>query len=68
MHSEPRCATCEIVIRWQPTIVEGRVYCCIGCARGGPCECDYDNLPARGNAQAMVLHKRHELQACSADS
>jgi hypothetical protein len=68
MHSEARCATCQIVIRWQPTVVEGRIYCCIGCAQGGPCECDYDHLPRHGDAQALVLRKRHDLQVRNADS
>jgi hypothetical protein len=45
MNPELKCANCGIVIRWQPTIIEARVYCCLGCARGGPCICDYDNLP-----------------------
>jgi len=54
MHVELKCANCEIVIHWQPTVVDGRVYCCLGCAQGGPCECDYDNLPRRGEIQAMT--------------
>jgi hypothetical protein len=54
MHSEPKCANCGIVIRWQPTVVDGRVYCCLGCAHGGPCECDYDNLPRRGEIQVVA--------------
>ena len=31
-----------IVIRWRTTIVNDRIYCCPGCADGGPCQCDYD--------------------------
>ncbi len=61
MQSKPRCANCEIVIRWEPTVVDGRVYCCLGCLHGGPCECDYDNLPPRDEFQAMVLHEEHVL-------
>lgn len=57
MQTEPVCATCGIVIRWQPTIVDGRTYCCLGCAQGGPCKCDYDNLPVPGQIKPMVLHK-----------
>jgi len=57
MHSEPICANCGIVIHWQATIVDDKVYCCLGCAQGGPCECDYDNLPQPGQASAMVLLK-----------
>lgn len=40
-----RCANCNIEIRWQPTIVDGKYYCCWGCANGGPCTCDYTHLP-----------------------
>lgn len=36
-----RCANCDIDILWPPTIVQGKTYCCTGCAAGGPCNCDY---------------------------
>ncbi len=36
-----RCANCDIDFFWSPTIVQGNVYCCTGCAGGGPCTCDY---------------------------
>jgi hypothetical protein len=49
------CANCGIIIRWQPTIIEGKGYCCLGCAQGGPCECDYDNLPQPGAANPIVV-------------
>jgi hypothetical protein len=51
----PTCQSCGIVIRWQPTIVEDRTYCCIGCAQGGPCVCDYDNLPRVDEINALAL-------------
>jgi hypothetical protein len=35
------CANCDIEFFWPPTVVQGRVYCCTGCAAGGPCNCDY---------------------------
>ncbi len=35
------CANCEIEFLWPPTIVQGTIYCCTGCAAGGPCSCDY---------------------------
>lgn len=54
MDRELRCACCGIVIRWQPTIVDGQHYCCPGCAEGGPCRCDYDNLPLSDQVRAMV--------------
>lgn len=55
MQQQPVCANCGIAIHWQPTIVDGQAYCCLGCAQGGPCECDYDNLPRTGDVSAMVL-------------
>ncbi len=49
------CAKCGIIIQWQPTIVDGVRYCCPGCAKGGPCDCDYDNLPLLGDTNPIVL-------------
>jgi hypothetical protein len=57
MSTQQVCVNCGIVIRWQPTLVEGRTYCCLGCAGGGPCECDYDNLPRPGELHAMTPHQ-----------
>lgn len=37
----PRCANCDIDILWPPTVVQEKTFCCIGCASGGPCCCDY---------------------------
>src|SRR5205807_526958 len=34
-----RCANCDIDILWPPTVVQGKTYCCTGCAAGGPCNC-----------------------------
>jgi hypothetical protein len=55
MHEPTPCITCGIVIRWQPTIVEGKAYCCPGCAEGGPCVCDYDNLPQPDASNPIVI-------------
>jgi hypothetical protein len=57
----PTCRSCGIVIRWQPTIVEDKTYCCIGCAQGGPCVCDYDNLPRADEVNALVLRTVHSF-------
>jgi hypothetical protein len=54
MDQQVVCANCGIVIRWQRTIVDGKSYCCWGCAQGGPCECDYDNLPPPGTTNPLV--------------
>jgi hypothetical protein len=60
MQPEQNCANCGIAIHWQATIVDGRVFCCLGCAQGGPCECDYDNLPELGSMSAMVRQRQHD--------
>ena len=36
-----RCANCDIEILWPTIVVQDTPYCCIGCAAGGPCTCDY---------------------------
>jgi hypothetical protein len=51
---KPVCANCGIEIGWQATVVDGRLYCCLGCAMGGPCTCDYSNLPRLGESRALV--------------
>lgn len=61
MH-HPTCHTCGITIRWKPTIVEAKTYCCLGCALGGPCDCDYDNLPQEDEANALVRRPKFGLQ------
>jgi len=61
----PVCQNCGIIIRWQPTIIEGKTYCCLGCAQGGPCECDYDNLPQKDESNALVLRPVYDLRRWS---
>jgi hypothetical protein len=48
------CANCGFEFNWQPTIVDGVVYCCIGCSEGGPCTCDYGNLPQPDDRTALA--------------
>ena len=55
MGQKPVCTNCGIVILWEPTIVEGKSYCCPGCAQGGPCNCDYDNLPRSGDCYPIIM-------------
>jgi hypothetical protein len=55
----PKCANCGIPIRWLPTRVDDAVYCCVGCAAGGPCECDYARLPQPDQAAPLVRRARH---------
>ena len=52
------CANCGIEIRWQPTIVNGRTFCCLGCSRGGPCTCNYSRLPRSEDAAALTLRSQ----------
>ncbi|GBD08621.1 hypothetical protein HRbin22_00862 [Candidatus Thermoflexus japonica] len=55
------CRNCGIEIEWQPVIVDRQPYCCLGCAQGGPCQCDYDRLPSR--ATPATLAQRMPSQA-----
>jgi len=54
MATQATCDNCGIPIHWQPTIVDGGTYCCLGCAIGGPCTCDYSRLPHVGESRAIV--------------
>ena len=36
------CASCEAAIPGRPFLRMGDAYCCVGCADGGPCVCDYE--------------------------
>lgn len=51
---DTRCKNCGILIDWKPTVVDGHSYCCLGCAVGGPCSCDYSNLPSLEESFAIV--------------
>ncbi len=53
-HQAPHCANCDIEILWPPTVVQGKTYCCTGCAAGGPCNCDYSQY--RSVNIAGVIH------------
>jgi hypothetical protein len=48
------CANCGIEFNWQPTIVDGVAYCCLGCSQGGPCTCDYSRLPQPDDAASLT--------------
>jgi len=58
------CANCGIEIRWQPTIVDGKTYCCWGCSQGGPCTCDYSNLPLSTDSVALACHTVTKEEMC----
>lgn len=38
-----KCASCDIDLAGaQPVAVGGTLFCCRGCADGGPCTCSYE--------------------------
>jgi hypothetical protein len=57
----PRCANCDIEILWTPVYRQGVVYCCAGCAAGGPCSCDYSQYHSVNIAG--VIHYRPDANA-----
>jgi hypothetical protein len=60
--SQPaHCANCDIDILWPPTVVQGKIYCCTGCAAGGPCNCDYSQY--RSVTIEGVIHYTLEREA-----
>jgi hypothetical protein len=56
-----RCANCDIEILWPPTVVQGKTYCCTGCAAGGPCNCDYSQYSSVNIAG--VIHYLDEKES-----
>lgn len=36
---ETYCDTCGMEYDWPGVAIGGNVYCCAGCAQGGPCTC-----------------------------
>jgi hypothetical protein len=61
------CANCGIEFNWQPTIVDGVVYCCLGCSQGGPCTCDYSCLPQPDDPTALASISEAERAPTPAD-
>jgi hypothetical protein len=55
------CANCDIEILWPPTVVQGKTFCCTGCAAGGPCNCDYSQY--RSVNIAGVIHYMSQMEA-----
>lgn len=47
-----RCVNCGLDIAWEPVVVDGKPYCCGGCAQGGPCYCSYDVPESDGSTSA----------------
>jgi len=44
MTVETICDRCGMEYDWPGVEIDGRVYCCVGCASGGPCACDRTHL------------------------
>jgi hypothetical protein len=61
------CANCGIEFNWQPTIVDGLAYCCIGCSQGGPCTCDYSCLPRPDDSTALASVPQNDNSKRSAE-
>ncbi len=57
-----KCANGGIEIHWRPTVINGAVYCCLGCSRGGPCDCDYSNLPHGADRLVLALQQGEETK------
>src|SRR5215218_7795708 len=49
------CAGCELEVVWPPIERDGQVYCCDGCAVGGPCCCSYDEVPIQAHQRKLSL-------------
>jgi hypothetical protein len=37
------CASCQIQLGSEAILFAGGLYCCTGCAEGGPCICTYEH-------------------------
>lgn len=55
------CSNCGIRIEWRPTLLGSEPFCCVGCAMGGPCNCDYSNLPRENECRTIVVVNKVEL-------
>ena len=49
---ETICDRCGMSYDWPGVEINGRVYCCAGCASGGPCTCDRTAVVEAGEALA----------------
>lgn len=45
------CATCFEEFEWEPVEAEGKVFCCPGCAGGGPCDGTRGPVPGKRPAE-----------------
>jgi hypothetical protein len=65
MDEPSRCASCDIEIDISPVIIENTLYCCHGCAKGGPCVCSYvgnaAKYPRNGHRDKAMLDLYGEM-------
>lgn len=57
--TQARCASCDIDILWPATVIQGKTYCCTGCAEGGPCSCDYSQYSSVKIAGVIHYGREH---------
>ena len=54
-----RCACCDIELTGSPLMVDGKPFCCAGCAGGGPCICTYEGdqgrYPRNGHHDPLLV-------------
>ncbi len=54
-----KCSSCDIEITGKALMVDGKPYCCRGCAEGGPCICSYEGdlgrYPRNGHHDLLAL-------------
>lgn len=67
MSSNPRCANCLEEIPWIPVYEDREVYCCDGCAMGGPCVCTYEGLPPKLNTRGILAAAGYDPDAWASD-
>lgn len=42
-----KCDSCDIELPGSHLVVQGKPFCCSGCADGGPCVCSYEKEDGR---------------------
>jgi hypothetical protein len=56
-----RCESCDIEVTDHPVTARGHIYCCTGCADGGPCVCSYENqqviFPTNGHGDPALTQE-----------
>jgi|SRR5579859_46694 len=61
------CANCDIDFLWPPIVVQGKTFCCTGCAAGGPCNCDYSQYRSVTISGVIHYHSDSALESARDD-